>query len=61
MSKKVIEYKVVRSESPEGLQAEVNKLLKDDFQPFGGFTFGKFVPENNPQRFFYFQAVVRFE
>jgi len=31
-----MEYKVVNSSSPEGLQSKVNKLIKEGFTPSGG-------------------------
>lgn len=31
-----MEYKVVNSSSPEGLQSKVNKLIKEGFTPIGG-------------------------
>ncbi|HVM62578.1 MAG TPA: hypothetical protein VMV72_17085 [Verrucomicrobiae bacterium] len=35
---RVVEYRIVVASNPETLVAEVNKLIEDQWQPFGGLV-----------------------
>ena len=35
---RIVEYKIVIASNPEALAAEVNKLIEDQWQPFGGLV-----------------------
>lgn len=52
--KKIIEYNVVESHSIFSLNIIVNKLIKKDWQPFGGVCYQKTLDWN------YIQAMVRY-
>jgi len=35
---RIVEYKIVVASNPEALVAEVNKLIQEQWQPFGGLV-----------------------
>jgi hypothetical protein len=35
---RIVEYKIAMASSPDALVAEVNKLIQDQWQPFGGMV-----------------------
>jgi hypothetical protein len=35
---RIVEYKIAVASNPEALAAEVNRLIKDRWQPFGGLV-----------------------
>lgn len=39
------EYKVVERYSQSDLESQVNKLIEDGWAPFGGVSFGAYIPD----------------